>query len=68
MASLGPNELSHWGRDEIAVISDDIFKCIFFLNENVKISIKISLMFVPKGPIDIILARHNIERDVTMNF
>ena len=28
---------------------DDIFKCIF-LNENVEISIKISLKFVPKGP------------------
>ena len=31
-------------------IIDDIFKCI--LNESVWISIKISLMFVPKGPID----------------
>ena len=30
---------------------DDIFKRIF-LNENVQISIKISLEFVPKGPID----------------
>ena len=30
---------------------DDIFKCIF-LNENVKISIKISLQFVPKGQIN----------------
>ena len=30
---------------------DDIFKCIF-LNENVWISIKISLKFVPKGPVD----------------
>ena len=30
---------------------DDIFKCIF-LNENVYISIKISLKFVPKGPIN----------------
>ena len=30
---------------------DDIFKYIF-LNENVWISIKISLMFVPKGPIN----------------
>ena len=29
---------------------DDIFKCIFF-NENVRISINISLKFVPKGPI-----------------
>ena len=31
--------------------ADDIFKCIF-LNENVSISIEISLMFVPKGPIN----------------
>ena len=32
----------------------DIFKCIF-LNENVLISIKISLKFIPKGPINNIL-------------
>ena len=32
-------------------LADDIFSCIF-LNENVWISIKISLKFVPKGPID----------------
>ena len=31
--------------------ADDIFKCIF-LNENVWISIKISMKFVPKGPIN----------------
>ena len=30
---------------------DDIFKCIF-LNENVRLPIKISLKFVPKGPIN----------------
>ena len=30
---------------------DDIFQCIFF-NENVWISIKISVKFVPKGPIN----------------
>ena len=35
--------------------SDDIFKCIF-LSENVSITIKISLTFVPKGPINNILA------------
>ena len=29
---------------------DDIFKCIF-LNEIILVSIKISLKFVPKGPI-----------------
>ena len=31
--------------------ADDTFKRIF-LNENVRISIKISLKFVPKGPIN----------------
>ena len=31
--------------------ADDIFKCIF-LNENVSSAIKISLKFVPKGPIN----------------
>ena len=31
--------------------ADDILNCILF-NENVSISIKISLKFVPKGPID----------------
>ena len=31
--------------------ADDIFKCIF-LNENVRIPIKISLKFVPNGPIN----------------
>ena len=35
--------------------ADDIFKCSF-LNENVWISIEISLKFVPKGPINNILA------------
>ena len=33
------------------ILADDIFKCIF-LNENGKISIKISLTFVPRSPID----------------
>ena len=31
--------------------TDDIFKRIFF-NENIRISIKISLKFVPEGPIN----------------
>ena len=35
--------------------ADDIFKCIF-LNENVWTPIKISMKFVPKGPINIIPA------------
>ena len=34
-----------------AILTDDIFKHIFF-NENVRISIQISLKFVPNGPID----------------
>ena len=37
--------------DKMAVILADIFKCIF-LNEIFWILIKISLKFVPKGPID----------------
>ena len=31
--------------------SDDIFKCIY-LNTNLRILIKLSLKFIPKGPID----------------
>ena len=38
--------LTHWGH-----FADDIFKCIF-INENVWIPIKISLKFVPRGPIN----------------
>ena len=38
-------------RRNIRHFADDIFKC-FFLNENVRISIKISLKLVPNGPID----------------
>ena len=34
-----------------AILSNEIFKRIF-LNENFRITIKISLKFVPKGPID----------------
>ena len=34
-----------------AILADDIFKCIS-LNEKVRILIKISLKFVPKGLID----------------
>ena len=43
--------LTHWGRHKMAAIfADDIFKWIFS-NENVWISIKISLKFAPRGPI-----------------
>ena len=44
--------LTHWGRDQnVRHSAHDIFKCIFS-NENVWISIKISLKFVPQGPIN----------------
>ena len=33
------------------ILADDIFKCIF-MNEKLRILIRISLKFVPKGPID----------------
>ena len=35
----------------VAIVADNIFKRIF-MNENVRISIQISLKFVPKGSID----------------
>ena len=44
--------LTHWDRAEMDnFLADNIFKCILF-NENVWISIKISLKFVPKGSIN----------------
>ena len=43
--------LTHWGRGKINAIS----RCIF-LNENLWVPIKISLTFVPKGPINNISA------------
>ena len=42
------------------ILADNIFKCIF-LNENVWISINISLKFVPKGPINNIPALVQID-------
>ena len=50
--------LTHWGRDKLAAIFQMTFSnmiiCLvfFFLNENVWISIKISLKFVPKDAIE----------------
>ena len=44
IASLDHNELTDWGRDRMAAIN---LKCIFF-NENIWISLKISLKFVPE--------------------
>ena len=44
--------LTHLPLDKMAaILADDIFKPIFFY-EKVQIFIKISLKFVPKGPID----------------
>ena len=39
-------------RQDGHLCADNIRKCIFFFNEDLWISIKISLKFVPKGPID----------------
>ena len=48
-----------WPRQNSRHFEDDIFKRIFF-NENVWILIKISLKFVPKGPINKIPALFQI--------
>ena len=46
------HSLTHLPLDKMAaILADDIFKCIF-VNENFSILIKISLQFVPKGPIN----------------
>ena len=45
------NNWRHWVREKWLKWPNDIFKCIF-LNENIRISIKISLKFVPNAPID----------------
>ena len=49
--SLWPESLRHWGIKKMPPFSRRHFICIFF-NENVWISIKISLKLVPKGPIN----------------
>ena len=46
--------LTHWGRDKMTIVIQTTFW--MFLNENVWISSKISLKFIPKGPINNILA------------
>ena len=48
---LGVNVNTLRSRQKGRHFPDDSFKCIF-LNESARISIKISLKFVPKGPID----------------
>ena len=42
---------AHWGRDKMAAKSQTTFSNAF-LNENIWISIKISMKFVPKSPMD----------------
>ena len=50
------NGLTHLNLDKMAaILANNMFKRIF-LNENVRISIQISLTFVPSGPIDIMSA------------
>ena len=44
--------LTHWGRDNMAAISQTTHSNAFKRIENVIIWIKISLKFVPKGPIN----------------
>ena len=53
------DSLTHWGRENDCHFADDTFKRIF-LKENVRMSIKISLKFVPKSPIDNIPALFQI--------
>ena len=48
--------LAHWGRANMAAISQTTLSNAFSWKENVIISIKISLKFVPKGPINNILS------------
>ena len=50
-ASNAENVSIWWRHHELRLFPDDIFECVF-LNENVWISIKISLKFVPNGPMN----------------
>ena len=51
MASLGPNELTHWGQDKMDAIFQKTFSNGFSWIKNVWISIKIWFKFVPRGPV-----------------
>ena len=46
------NWLTHWGRYEVDAISQTTVSDTFFLIESIWISIKISLKFIAKGPIN----------------
>ena len=48
---IDKERVTHLPLDNMAaILADDIFRCIF-VNGNICILIKISLKFVPKGPI-----------------
>ena len=49
---LSAHSLTHWGRDKMAATLADNTLKHKFVNENILISIKISLKFVSKGPIN----------------
>ena len=44
--------LTHWGRNKMAAVSQRTLSNAFSWMKNVRISIKVSLKFVPKGPIN----------------
>ena len=49
---LPSTNLTHWGRDKMAAISQTTLSNDFFRMKNVWIFIKISMKFVPKAPIN----------------
>ena len=57
---LGLNVLTHWGRDKMAAIFQTTFSNGYSGNENVWISINISLKFVPRCPINNIPALRQV--------
>ena len=52
----GDNELTHWGRDKMAAIFRTTFSNGFSWMKMYELQTKIPLKFVPKGPINNILA------------
>ena len=48
----GRHPLTYWGRDKMDAISQTIYSSAFFMDENIWIPIKISLKFVPEGPVN----------------
>ena len=52
MVSFCAVPLTHWGRNKMADISQTTTSNAILLNENIWISLKLSLKFVPKGRIN----------------